>query len=206
MPTELSEEKLKQLYFPPVKEPVVVRVPKMNFLMVDGCGHPRRGDEFTASIGVLYGTAYTMKFMYEKGHPIRDGRVQPLEGLFWMRGRKRFDIGAGKELRWTLMLRQPACVNRRAVRAAIEELRKKKDPPGLAGLRFGSFAEGWSVQVMHIGPYSAEQPTIEMMHDWAGNRGYRLRGKHHEVYLSDPQRTKPERLKTVIRHPVEKRK
>jgi hypothetical protein len=205
MPETLTDQKLKELYSTSAKEPSVVRVPKMNFLMIDGKGDPSNAKSFQEAIGVLYGTAYTMKFMYDKGHPIRDARVPPLEGLFWTQGRKMMALDTHKELCWTLMLRMPEPVGRRAVSAAIETLRDKKHPPGLDKLKFGSFSEGLAVQIMHIGPYSAEPKTIERLLKFCRDNGYSPSGKHHEIYHSDPKRTKPDRLKTVIRYPVKRK-
>ncbi len=204
MPETTREQLLKTLYRPSAKEPVLVRVPKMNFLMVDGQGNPAKDASFQEAIGALYGVAYTMKFMFDKGHPVRAARVGALEGLFWT-GRRAGNYVLDyrrRKLHWTLMLLQPPVVTRRTVNAAIRELRAKKDPPGLDGLRFEGFAEGRAVQVMHIGPYSAEMPTIEKLFGWAGENGWRVSGRHHEIYLSDPRRTKPEKLRTVIRYAV----
>ena len=206
----IAAEKLKKLYFPSAKEVALVRVPKMNFLMVDGHGDPNSAQEFQDAIGVLYGTCYTLKFMHPKGHPVRDARVQPLEGLWWTCDRRAhygyfaLEFDAGKNMCWTAMIMQPAGITRRLVSAAAKELKSKKNPRGLDRLRFEAFAEGLSVQVMHVGPYAEEKPTIERMHRFAEQHGYRLRGKHHEIYLGDPRRTKPERLKTVLRQPVDK--
>lgn len=205
MAKTLTDQKLKELYFPSAKEPSVVRVPKMKFLMIDGKGSPNDAKFFQEAIGALHGTAYTMKFMYDKGHPIRDARVPPLEGLFWTQGRKLMALDTHKGLCWTLMLRMAEPVGKRAVSAAIETLREKKDPPGLDKLRFESFSEGLAVQIVHIGPYSAEPPTIERLLGFCRDSGYSPSGKHHEIYHSDPNRTKPEKLKTVIRYPVKRK-
>ncbi|UCG41996.1 MAG: GyrI-like domain-containing protein [candidate division WOR-3 bacterium] len=205
MPTTLTDKKLGKLYFPSTKVPSVVRVPKMNFLMIDGKGDPRNAKSFQEAIGALYGTAYTMKFMYDKGHPIRNARVPPLEGLFWTQGRRLMSFDTHKGLCWTLMLRMPEPVGKRAVSAAIKALTEKKDPPGLDKLRFESLSEGLAVQIMHIGPYSAEPPTVERLFGFCRGNGYSPSGKHHEIYHSDPNRTKPEKLKTVIRYPVKRK-
>ena len=200
-----DEKRIRELYLPSAREPSLVRVPSMNFLMTDGKGDPSSAESFQEAIGALYGTAYTMKFMYDKGHPIRDARVPPLEGLFWTQGRKLLAPDTHKGTCWTLMLRMPGPVGKRVVSAAIEALKEKKDPPGLDRLRFGSFSEGLAVQIMHIGPYSAEPPTIERLFEFCRDSGYSPSGRHHEIYHSDPNRTKPEKLKTVIRYPVKRK-
>jgi hypothetical protein len=199
---DLSKE-LQELYFPSAKEVVLVDVPKMNFLMIDGKGNPNTCPDYPQAIEALYGVCYTMKFTFEKGHPIHAARVMPLESQWWTKS--GLDLNLSKdEWNWTAMIMQPEVITRQAVEAAIEELRKKKNPAALPKLRFESFDEGRSVQIMHIGPYSAEKPTIERMHSFAAEQGYKLRGKHHEIYLGDPRKTKPEKLKTVVRQPVEK--
>jgi hypothetical protein len=206
MATALSEAKLKELYFPS-REPVLVRVPKMDFLMADGAGDPGQPDSpFQQAIGCLYGTAYTLKFMFDKGHPVRDTRVQPLEGQFWTHGRKAMSLDSHAGLRWTLMLRLPAGATRRLVANAVARLRDKKDPPGLDRVRFESFSEGTAFQVMHVGPYADEPATIERLMAAIRETGYAVSGRHHEIYLSDPNRTRPEKLKTVIRYPVRRGK
>ena len=197
-------KELKPLYFPSPKAPVVVDVPKMNFLMIDGSGPPE-GAEFQEALQALYGVCFTMKFMHRKGHPARDTKVMALEGLWWMKDGSEFDMNRREEWMWSAMIMQPDFITRKMIDAATEELRKKKNPPALVKLRLESFHEGRSIQIMHIGPYSAERPTIEKLLKFADEKGYRVRGRHHEIYLGDPRRTKPERLKTVIRYPVEKK-
>jgi hypothetical protein len=198
----------KELYFPPAGTPVVVRVPRMKFLAVEGKGDPSTSAAFREAIGALYGTAYTMKFTFEKGHPLRAARIGPLEGLFWT-GRRagRFQMNTdARELNWKLMLVQPAEVTGRVVDAAVRRLRDRKNPPGLDGLSLESRAEGLAVQVMHLGPYAAEPPTIKRLLEHAAEQGYTVLGPHHEIYLSDPTRIRPDRLKTVIRYPVARAK
>jgi hypothetical protein len=196
-------KELQELYFPSVKEVVLVDVPQMNFLTIDGKGNPNTSTDYQQAFEALYGVCYTMKFMFEKGRPIRDARVMPMESQWWTEG--GFDTNLSPdEWNWTAMIMQPKAITEQAVEAAIEELRKKKNPPALPKLRFASFKEGRSVQIMYIGPYSAEKPTIERMHEFAAEKGYKLCGKHHEIYLGDPRKTKPEKLKTVLRQPVAK--
>lgn len=192
------QDALTALYLPSAKAPVLVNVPKLNFLMIDGKGSPN-GPGFAQAVDALYNVCYTMKFMHPKGDPVREGKVWALEAL-WTAG-SGFDQSPDT-WEWTAMIMQPAIITRNAVNAAIAEVRKKKNPPALAGLRFGSFSEGWAVQILYIGPYSGERPTIRLMHDFAAGQGYTPKGPHHEIYLSDPSRTKPEKLKTVLRQAV----
>jgi hypothetical protein len=194
---------LKHLYQPSAKEAVVVDVPEMNFLMIDGAGDPNTSQEYQDAIEALYAVAFTLKFMVKKQDPEVDYVVPPLEGLWWAQEMDAFAMGDKDAWEWTAMIMQPEVVTRELVDEAVREVARKKDPPALPKIRFESYPEGLSVQIMHIGPYSEEAPTIQKLHAFAQQNGYQLRGKHHEIYLSDPRRTAPDRLKTVIRQPVQ---
>lgn len=200
MKTDLKKE-LKDLYFPSTKAPTVVKVPKMNFLIIDGKGSPN-DNEYQQALEALFGVSYTLKFMLKKDGVI-DYVVMPLEGLWWTRGKSGLDLTDKAHWEWTALMLQPEPVTKAHVDKAIDELRKKRNPAALSKIRFEPFDEGLAVQVMYIGPWADEKPTIEMLHAFAKEKGYTLRGKHHEIYLSDPRRTAPEKLKTVIRQPVE---
>jgi hypothetical protein len=206
MATKIDYKKeMKELYRPSAKKPSVVEVPPLEFLMVNGSGDPNNSPEYAAAVEVLFGLSYTLKFML-KGRGGPDYTVLPLEGLWWNPQRRKFDWKKDKwdwrEWKWTAMIAQPSHVNGDDIKEASVELKRKKDPPALSKARFREFDEGLSVQIMHIGPYSEEGPTISMLHDFAADKGYKLRGKHHEIYLSDPRRARPDKMKTVIRHPV----
>lgn len=140
--------------------------------------------------------------MLKKGPEALDYAVMPLESLWWMDEAGGFSLENKDEWKWTAMLMQPIFVTREHFVKAVEAVRKKNDPPGLEKVRLESFEEGLAAQIMHIGPYAAEAPTIEKIHKFIADNGYRLRGKHHEIYLSDPRRTPPEKIKTVIRQPI----
>jgi len=193
---------LKHLYQPPAKEPVLVDVPAMSFLMVDGTGDPDTASEFQQAIEVLYGVAYTLKFTLKMGPQQIDYPVMALEGLWWSAGAQQFDMEDRAAWRWTLMIMQPDLITEEMVADSAAQVKRKKDPPALSKLRFEEFHEGLSAQVMHIGPYSGERPAMEKLHVFIREGGREPRGKHHEIYLSDPRRAKPERMKTVIRQPV----
>ena len=196
------KKELKHLYRPSPKTPAVVDVPEMSFLMVDGRGDPNTSKEYRDAIEVLYGTSYPLKFTLKKAG-ILDYTVMPLEGLWWVEGSEEFDPDKKGNWNWTSMIMQPYQVTTDLVVETLEDVAKKKDLAAISKIRLESFHEGLSVQIMHIGPWSEEAPTIEKLHDFAREQGYKLRGKHHEIYLGDPRRTAPEKLKTVIRHPVE---
>lgn len=194
-------KELKELYRPSVRKPVVIDVPEMKFLMLDGTGDPNKAQEFQDAAEALYGMAYTLKFML-KNSGRTDFKVMPLEGLWWMKGTRNFDMAKRDEWQWRLLVAQPDHVTEQDFKEARAQLKEKKDPAALGKVRFKSFKEGLSVQILYIGPYADEGPTITMLHEFAKESGYKLTGKHHEIYMGDPRRTAPEKLKTVIRQPV----
>ena len=191
----------KELYSPPSKTPVVVDVPKMSFLMIDGKGDPNTSVEYRSAIETLYALSYTLKFMLKQAGVV-DYTVGPLEGLWWTDETGAISLGNKESFQWTAMMMQPKQVTKAWLDKSITAAKKKRDLPALANLRFESYDEGRSVQIMHIGPYAAEGPTIVRLHEFAKEKGYSLRGKHHEIYVGDPRRTAPEKLRTVIRQPV----
>ena len=194
---------LKHLYNPPSKAPVMLEVPPMNFLAIDGAGAPD-GPAAVAAIEALYPVAYTLKFAVKKTQAV-DYPVMPLEGLWWAEDMSRFSEDDKAAWKWTYMIMQPDPITADMVKKAIEEVRRKKNPPALGKMRFERFDEGTSAQIMYTGPYSAEGSTIKMLHDFLHEKGLvfdGLKQKHHEIYLSDPRRTAPEKLKTVIRQPA----
>ncbi|HVO41415.1 MAG TPA: GyrI-like domain-containing protein [Aggregatilineales bacterium] len=203
MPTKLDLKKdLKHLYNPSAKEVVLMDVPPMNFLMVDGHGDPNESQPFQEAMEALYAVAYTLKFASKAGGI--DYTVMPPEGLWWMDDMREFSMAAKDRWQWTLMIMQPDHITAEMVRQAVEDIQEKKNPPALEKLRFERFHEGLAAQIMHIGPYDAEEPTIARIHAWITAHGYDFHGagKHHEIYLGDPRRTAPDKLKTVLRQPV----
>jgi hypothetical protein len=203
MPKADVKKELKHLYRPSAKEVSIVDVPAMNFLQIDGQGDPNTSRAYQEAIEALYTVAYQLKFMVKKRDPQLDYVVPPLEGLWWAEDMDDFASGNKEAWQWTAMIYQPDHVTRELFEEAVQQVRGKKDVAALPLLRLEPYHEGLSVQILHIGPYADEGPTIEKLHAFAREKGYRLRGKHHEVYLGDPRRTAPEKLKTVIRQPVE---
>lgn len=195
-------KQLRSLYDVP-SEPVLVEVPPMSFLMIDGAGDPNGSEEYRQALEALFGLSYTLKFRMKKaGGP--DYGVLPLEGLWWVDDLTALDFQKKDNWRWTSMIMQPDLITAEMVAEATEELRRKKAPPALPKMRFERFEEGLAAQVMHRGPFAAEQPTVQRLHAFVRERGYELRGRHHEIYLSDFNRTAPENLRTIVRHPVKK--
>lgn len=195
------KKELKHLYSPSAKDVMIVDIPEMNFLMVDGEGDPNTAQAFKEAVEALYGVSFTLKFMIKKEQAI-DYTVMPLEGLWWTDDMTQFSMENRDIWKWTVMIMQPEYVRADLLERAMEAVGKKKNPPALSKIRFESFHEGLSAQIMHIGPYAAEEPTIEKLHRAIREKGHVLTGKHHEIYLSDPRKAAPEKMKTVIRQPV----
>ncbi len=193
------KKELKALYNPSSKEVSIVDVPDMNFLMIDGQGAPS-SQEYMDAVQTLYPLAYALKFMVKKGKGVDYG-VAPLEGLWWMDNMAEFSVERKDEWKWTAMIMQPEYVSEADVKAAVEQVRKKK-LPALEKVRFERFHEGKAAQIMHIGPYSAEAANIQKIHTAIRAGGHELSGKHHEIYIGDPRKTAPEKLKTVLRQPM----
>ena len=203
MPKADVKKDLKHLYQPSAKEFSVVDVPEMSFLMIDGQGDPNTSQEYREAIEALYTVAYQLKFMVKGRDPELDYVVPPLEGLWWVEDMTEFTTEDKDAWLWTAMIYQPDHVTQDLFDEAVQQVKEKKDPAALPLLRLERYAEGLSVQILYFGPYADEGPTIERLHAFAKEQGYHLRGKHHEIYLSDPRRTAPEKLRTVIRQPVE---
>jgi hypothetical protein len=198
------KKEFKNLYNPPSKKVVVVEVPAFNFLMVDGMGNPNTSQEYKEAVEALFTMAYTLKIMVKKGKSAVDYGVMPLEGLWWADDMNAFVEGKKDLWKWTAMIMQPKIVTETLFKEAIEQVKKKKNPIALPKLRFQNFQEGLSAQIMHIGPYAAETANIQKIHAFIKENGYELNGNHHEIYLSDPRKSAPEKLKTVVRQPFKK--
>lgn len=201
-------KELKNFYQPSAKQVTVVDVPAFQFAMVDGQIElgvlPGSSPAFQQAVEALYGITYTLKFASKlrKIDPI-DYTVMTLEGLWWVEDGE-FDITKPGSWRWTAMILQPDHITTEMYHEALVQLRKKKPGPGLDRLRLETFHEGLCMQIMHIGPYAAEPATIARMEAFAQENGYRKRGVHHEIYLGDPRRSDPAKLKTVLRQPIER--
>lgn len=195
-------KQLKQLYAPSAKKVDIVEVPQMNFLMVDGEGDPNTAKSFGDAIEALYPLAYTLKFMVKNGPLALDYGVLPLEALWWSDDLSAFSTGNKDAWKWTVMIMQPEFITRETVQEATEAVAKKKKPVSLPLVRFESFKEGKSAQILYIGPFSEEGPTIEKVHSFIEDNGSQRAGKHHEIYLTDPRRIAPEKWKTIVRQPM----
>jgi hypothetical protein len=200
---------LKAFYSPSAKKVEVVDVPRFQFVMIDGLIEsgllPGNSPGFQEAMTALYGASYTLKFMSKlnKTDPV-DYPVMALEGLWWIEGGE-FSFESKDNWAYTVMVLQPDHITTDMFAEALRQMRQKKgDQPAFARLRLESFQEGLCVQIMHIGPYSAEPATVEKMDAFAHENGYQMHGKHHEIYLGNPLRAQPEKLKTILRHPVKR--
>lgn len=196
------KKELKEFYKPSARKVEFVDVPQMNFLMIDGKGNPKNR-AFSDAIEALYSVSYTLKFMIKKGDHELDYGVMPLEGLWWADDMGKFESLDKSDWKWTAMIMQPEFISVDMVMDAIEKVSKKKNPAVLDLMRFCHYSEGKSAQIMHIGPFSEEGPTVAKIHRAISDQGYKLRGKHHEIYLSDIRRADPAKWKTIIRQPFE---
>ncbi|MGZ9225705.1 MAG: GyrI-like domain-containing protein [Anaerolineales bacterium] len=196
------KKEMKHLYNAPVRNPEIVDVPRMNFLMINGEGDPNISERFKDSVEVLFGLSYTLKFMIKKSTMQIDYGVMPLEGMWWADDVTAFSMKIKELWKWTAMIMQPEYVTKNLFIEALEHVKKKKDNTVLRDVRLESFIEGKSAQIMHIGPFSEEGPTIEKLHEYIEANGQKLSGKHHEIYLSDIRRSAPEKWKTIIRQPM----
>lgn len=192
---------LKDLYQVSAKAPSVVEVPPLRYLMVDGEGDPNTAPAYAEAIEALFSVSYTAKFMVKKGPQAIDYSVMPLESLWWSDDLSAFLTGAKDRWKWTAMILQPDFVSDDLIGEAVDEVRKKKMLPAVDLLRLESLTEGRCAQILHVGPFAEEGPTIERLHAFITAHSA-LRGKHHEIYLSDLRRTDPAKWKTIVRQPM----
>lgn len=202
----------KSLYNPSAKKVELVQVPRLTFILLDGQIEPGYGPgtspQFQAAMEAMYGISYTLKFMLKlhKTNPV-DYPVMALEGMWGVPGfdRATFDITNPSGWEYTLLMMQPDLITQNLFQEGLAQLKKKRgSQPAFDRLRLDSFEEGLCIQIMHIGPYATEMATIARMDAYAEANGYQMDGRHHEIYLGDPRRTAPEKLKTVLGHPVAK--
>ena len=204
MPNKIDFKKeLKELYAPSAKEISVVKVPKLNFLSLDGKGDPNTSQEYKEAVETLFSVAFKMKFTAKKELG-KDYAVMPLEGLWWAKNMSEFSLDDKSSWLWKALIMQPDFITQQIYQKAIDEVKAKKNLPGLDKIKFETLEEGLSAHTLYIGPFSDEKPTIDKIHDFIKGQGGSLTQKHHEIYLSDPRKTAPEKLKIIIRQPFKK--
>ena len=204
------KKEYKEFYMPKNK-PGIVTVPSMNYIAVRGQGDPNQEDgEYKQSIGLLYGIAFTIKMSKMGDHRIDgyfDYVVPPLEGFWWQDGIQGIDYARKEDLQWISVIRLPDFVTADDFAWAVEEATRIKKTD-FSKAEFFTYDEGLCVQCMHLGSYDDEPATVSRMHEYLESQGYVLnitsQRMHHEIYLSDARKVAPERLKTVIRHPIRK--
>lgn len=205
------KKEYKEFYLPKNK-PSIIEIPSMSFIAVRGSGDPNlEGGEYKASISLLYGLAFTLKMSKRVGHEIDgffDYVVPPLDGFWWMDGTDCIDYSNKQNFKWISAIRLPNFITAEDFAWAVEEATRKKKTD-FSKAEFLTYDEGLCVQCMHIGPYDNEPATVALMDDFASANGYEVdisdTRRHHEIYLSDARKCAPERLKTVIRHPIKEK-
>lgn len=201
-PASLARTDDKTLYQPP-GDPVLIKVPAFEFVMIDGSGDPNTAPDYQAAVAALYAVSYPVVITLKRaGRP--ELKVRPLEGLWWADDLTVFNPAgeARASWRWTMMIRQPDEVPGDVYDAAVAKMAKRLGRAVADRVRVERFEEGLCAQLIHHGPYASEGPDIARLHDFAAAQGLRLRGRHHEIYLSDPRKCAPGKMRTVLRQPV----
>jgi hypothetical protein len=190
------------LYAPKNTDWELIEVPAMNFLMVDGKGDPNTATDYSDAVAALHGVAYTVKFMSKKGLG-KDYGVAPLEGLWTASDPAVFENAQKKEYQWTMMIMQPGWITETMVSEAVAATAGKKELPALSKVRFERYKEGRSLQLLHVGSYGDEAPKLKYLHaEFMPQHQLTFNGLHHEIYLNDPRKIAPSKLKTILRQPV----
>ncbi len=197
------KREMRDLYGPSASAVVSVDVPPMNFLMIDGQGDPNSSADYADAVQALFALSYALKFAVKKGPQAIDYSVMPLEGLWWADDLDAFSAGDRAQWRWTMMIMQPSFVGHDLVGQTRDAVMRKKHLPALESVRCESFTEGPSAQILHVGPFTTEGPTIARVHRFIVESGCQPGGKHHEIYLSDITKADPAKWRTVIRQPYQ---
>ena len=185
------------------RTPAFVDVPDLPFLMIDGHGDPNTSPAYADAVSAVYSVAYTIRFALKRRPDPVDAPVMPLEGLWWTPDMAAFSTADKSAWDWTMMITVPELVTADVVEDARAAAARKRPGASLAEVRLERFAEGRCAQVLHVGPYSTEGPTVAALHAFIAENGFALAGKHHEIYLGDPRRSAPEKLRTIVRQPVQ---
>jgi hypothetical protein len=194
----------KNLYKPSNQEFQVVEIPDLKFFKIDGRGDPNSAVEYAQAVEALYALSYKTKFLSKTNG--QDYVVPPLEGLWWAEDMDAFSTARDKsQWFWTMMIMVPDWITGEMLVEAKIEVEKKKDLPALEKVRWEVYQEGLAVQILHLGSYDDEGPVLDRLHQqWMPEQGYTFNGLHHEIYLSDPRRVEPDKLKTILRQPIRK--
>lgn len=200
------KKELKEFYVPSSKKASIVQVPRMKFIMIDGKGDPNTSESLQQSVEALYALSYGIKMLPKKNivpEGYFDYVVPPLEGRWDTIDGEEFDFTRKDKLKWTIMIMQPEFVTDELFEQVREQVKQKKDNPFLNKARLENFEEGLCAQILHLGPYDDEPSTLDLLEKFIEEKGYKtVKSGHHEIYLGDPRRTKPEKLKTTLRYPI----
>jgi hypothetical protein len=202
MPRMIDLRRERSALYSATRAPAFVDVPELPYLMIDGHGDPDTAPDYAAAVQALYSVAYTLRFALKRRADPVDAPVMPLEGLWWTADMSTFSTGDKSAWDWTLMIAVADLVTAADVDEARSAAARKRPDAPLDQVRMETFGEGRCAQVLHVGPYRDEGPTVAGLHAFIAQRGHRLAGKHHEIYLGDPRRSAPERLRTIVRQPV----
>ena len=200
---KIDYKKELSVLYKAASNPVFIDVPKLNYLMIEGVGDPNTSVDYKNAVEALYPVAYTIKFMIKKNKDIDYG-VMPLEGLWWVDDMTKFSVDDKKSWKWNSMIMQPEIITKEHFKKAIEIVKEKKDLAAIDKIKFETYNERKCAQILHTGPFSEEGPTIQTLHNFISESGYKKSGKHHEIYLSDIRKAAPEKWKTIIRQPISK--
>jgi hypothetical protein len=201
MATKMDFKRQLRPFYSAAQEPIMVDVPELAFLMIDGHGDPNTAAEYSEAVQALYSVAYAAKFAVKRASGL-DYVVMPLEGLWWVSDMSTFTVEDKSAWDWTMLIMQLDEVTLEVFEDAKARTARKQYSDAVQRVRLERFAEGAAAQVMHVGPYASEGPTIQKLHDFITEQDYVRAGMHHEVYLSDPRRAAPEKLKTILRQPI----
>lgn len=200
--TTTTDANIERLYHA-TTTPQLVQVPPLRFLCFDGHGDPNTSPAYAAAVQALFAVSYAAKFAVKKAGG-GDFKVSTLEGLWWAQDMGTFLSADKSQWDWTMMIRQPSAATSDLLSQLADDVATKKSLPAARELRLVRFEEGAAAQVLHVGPYATEAATIARLHDFIRERGFTFDGhrhKHHEIYLGDPRRSAPEKLRTIIRQP-----
>jgi hypothetical protein len=195
------KKELKQFYRASAAEIVQVDLPPLRYLMIDGQGDPNTTPAYAQAVEALFTVSFTAKFAVKKGAQAIDYAVMPLEGLWWAENLSAFTTNDRRNWNWTMMILQPSFATDAVIDDAMIQAARKKKLPAIAKLRLEVFSEGRCAQILHVGPFTEEGPTIMRLHEFIEARSS-LTGKHHEIYLSDVRRADPKKWKTILRQPM----
>lgn len=197
------KREFREIYHASARRVAEVDVPAFSYLMIDGEGDPNHSPAYSQAVEALFSVSYTAKFALKKSALAIDYAVMPLEGLWWADDWSVFLTDDRARWKWTMMIMQPDFLPGEMIQAAIDRVARTKNLPALTKIRWEKFTEGHCAQILHVGPFSEEGPTIKKLHAYVDGRSERT-GKHHEIYLSDIRRAAPDKWKTIIRQPMKK--